>query len=101
MDDHYKTKKNSYSIVQDYSETEGHELCKAKLKFKFSSKEKIMETLFKLKTNFKGSQILIVHTSTLKTFWSLTEVWSVQILILLNDKSLEKLTQLKNYKVLV
>ena len=39
----------------------------------------MMETLFKLRKHFKGSQIWIVHTSTFKTFWSLTKVWPVQI----------------------
>lgn len=81
MVDHYKTKRDSYSIVQDYSETEGHELCKAGLKFKYFTKEKEDdETSFKLRTHFEGSQ-------------SLTEVWSVQTLILINDASkLGKLT---------
>ena len=62
----------------------------------------MMETLFKLRTHFEGSQIWIVHTSTFKTFWSWTEIWSVQILILLNVKSkVEKLTQLKNHETLI
>ena len=49
----------------------------------------MMETSFKLGTHFEGSQ-------------SLTEVWLVQILILLNDTSkLGKLTSLKNHEALV
>ena len=52
-------------------------------------RRKMMETSFKLGTHFEGSQ-------------SLTEVWLVQILILLNDTSkLGKLTSLKNHEALV
>ena len=70
-----RQKKDSYSVAQDRGsrETECRELCKEGLSSSTSQRRwKMMETLFKLRTHFEGSQIWILHTSTFKTFWSWT-----------------------------